>query len=72
MVHQSYSCLKLKGRTYYFSRRVPKKLQKHLKTDRVEVCLHTQLVSAAMLHAQLFLCDRHISCSQSRDISPAP
>ena len=63
MVHQSCSYLKLKGRTYYFSRRTPKRLQKHFKTDRVEVCLHTPLVSAAMLHAQLFSCDRHISCS---------
>ena len=63
MVHQSCSYLKLKGRTYYFSRQVPKRLQKHFKTDRVEVCLHTPLVSAAMLYAQLFLCHRHISCS---------
>ena len=43
MVHQSCSYLKLKGSTYYFSRRVPKPLQKHFKTDRVEVCLHTSL-----------------------------
>ena len=53
MVHQSCSYLKLKGRTYYFSRRVPKRLQKHFKTDRVEVCLHTQLVSAAARQAQV-------------------
>jgi hypothetical protein len=43
MVHQSCSYLKLKGRTYYFSRRVPKRLQKHFKTDRVEVYLHTSV-----------------------------
>ena len=42
MVHQSCSYLKLKGQTYYFSRRVPKHLQKHFKTDRVEVCLHSR------------------------------
>ena len=53
MVHQSCSYLKLKGQTYYFSRRVPKRLQKHFKTDRVEVCLHTQLVSAAARQAQV-------------------
>ena len=41
MVHQSCSYLKLKGNTYYFSRRVPKPLQKYFKTDRVKVCLHT-------------------------------
>ena len=41
MVRQSCSYLKLKGQTYYFSRRAPKRLQKHFKTDRVEVCLHT-------------------------------
>ena len=63
MVHQSCSYLKLKERKYYFSCRVPKRIQKHFKTDRVEVRLHTQLVSAAMLHAPLFLCDRHISYS---------
>ena len=28
--HQSYSYLKLKGRMYYFSRRVPKRLQEQL------------------------------------------
>ena len=29
MVHQSCSYLKLKGSTYYFSRRVPKRLHPH-------------------------------------------
>ena len=48
MVHQSCSYLKLKGSTYYFSRRVPKPLQKHFKTDRVEVCLHTPQQSSAV------------------------
>ena len=47
MVHQSCSYLKLKGSTYYFSRRIPKPLQKHFKTDRVEVCLHTPQQSSA-------------------------
>ena len=53
MVHQSCSYLKLKGSTYYFSRRVSKRLQRHFKTDRVEVYLHTQLVSAAAQKAQV-------------------
>ena len=53
MVHQSCSYLKLKGSTYYFSRRVPKLLQKHFKTDRVEVCLHTPQQSSAVRQAQL-------------------
>ena len=53
MVHQSCSYLKLKGRTYYFSRRVPKRIQKHFKTDRVEVCLHTTLESSARRQSQV-------------------
>ena len=53
MVHQSCSYLKLKGQTYYFSRRVPKRLQKHFKTDRVEVCLHTPQQSSAVRQAQV-------------------
>jgi integrase len=53
MVHQSCSYLKLKGSTYYFSRRVPKNLQKHFKTDRVEVCLHTPQQSSAVRQAQV-------------------
>ena len=51
MVHQSCSHLRLKEREYYFSRRVPERIQKHFKTDRVEVRLHTQLVSTEL---QLF------------------
>jgi len=53
MVHQSCSYLKLKGSTYYFSRRVPKPLQKHFKTDRVEVCLHTPQQASAVRQAQV-------------------
>ena len=53
MVHQSCSYLKLKGSTYYFSRRVPKALQKHFKTDRIEVCLHTPQLSSAVRQAQV-------------------
>lgn len=52
MVHQSCSYLKLKESTDYFSRRVPKPLQKHFKTDRVEVCLHTSQQSSAVRQAQ--------------------
>ena len=41
MGHQNAQYLKLKGTTYYFSRRVPKRLQRHCSTTRIEVCLHT-------------------------------
>ena len=53
MVHQKCSYLKLKGQTYYFSRRVPKRIQKHFKTDRVEVCLYTTLESSARRQSQV-------------------
>jgi hypothetical protein len=41
MGHQSAHYLKLKGKTYYFSRRVPKVLQQYSSVPRVEICLHT-------------------------------
>ena len=41
MGHQNAQYLKLKGTTYYFSRRVPKRLQRHCSSKRIEVCLHT-------------------------------
>ena len=41
MGHQNAQYLKLKGATYYFTRRVPKGLQRHCSGDRIEVCLHT-------------------------------
>ena len=41
MAHQNAQYLKLKGATYYFTRRVPKRLQRHCSGDRIEVCLHT-------------------------------
>ena len=41
MAHQSAQYLKLKWATYYFTRRVPKRLQRHCFGDRIEVCLHT-------------------------------
>ena len=41
MGHQNAQYLKLKGTTYYFSRRVPKRLQRHCSSIRIEVCLHT-------------------------------
>ena len=41
MGHQNAQYLKLKGATYYFTRRVPKRLQRHCSGDRIEVCLHT-------------------------------
>ena len=41
MAHQNAQYLKLKWATYYFTRRVPKRLQRHCFGDRIEVCLHT-------------------------------
>ena len=57
MVYQSCPYLKLKVWTYYFSRRVPKRLQKQFKNDRVEACLHTILVSSAPQQAQVLACE---------------
>ena len=54
MGHQSPHYLKLKGKTYYFSRRVPKELQKHSKYSRFEICLRTSDKSVAIKQA-LFL-----------------
>ena len=51
MSHQSPHYLKLKGKTYYFSRRVPKELQKHFKCLRFEVCLRTSIKSVALKQA---------------------
>ena len=45
MGHQSPYYLKLKRNTYYYSRRVPKELQKHSKCSRFEVCLRTSAKS---------------------------
>ena len=53
MGHQSPHYLKLKGKTYYFSRRVPKELQKHSKCTRFEVCLQTSDKSVAVKQAVL-------------------
>ena len=53
MGHQSPHYLKLKGKTYYFSRRVPKELQKHSKCSRFEVCLRTSIKSVAFKQAML-------------------
>ena len=41
MSHQIAHYLKLKGKTYYFTRRVPKVPQQHSSVPRVEICLHT-------------------------------
>jgi hypothetical protein len=48
MGHQSPHYLKLKGKTYYFSRRVPKTLQKHSNCSRIEICLNTSFESKAI------------------------
>ena len=53
MGHQSPHYLKLKGKTYYFSRRVPKELQKHSKCSRFEVCLRTSAKSIAFKQSML-------------------
>lgn len=53
MGHQSSHYLKLKGKTYYFSRRVPKALQKHSNCSRIEICLHTSFESKARRQASL-------------------
>ena len=53
MGHQSPHYLKLKGKTYYFSRRVPKALQKHSNCSRIEICLHTSFESKAIRQASL-------------------
>ena len=51
MVHQSCSYLKLKGSTYYFSRRVPKNLQKHSRLIVLKsVCV---LISSLQLYVRL-------------------
>ena len=42
MVHQNAHYLKLMGSTYYYTRRVPKTLQKYASVNSVEVCLHTK------------------------------
>ena len=53
MSHQSSHYLKLKGKTYYFSRRVPKVLQQDTSVSRVEVCLHTNCRTFAQRQALL-------------------
>lgn len=53
MSHQSSHYLKLKGKTYYFSRRVPKVLQQDTSVSRVEICLHTNSRTLAQRQALL-------------------
>ena len=53
MDHQRPHYLKLKGKTYYYSRRVPKELQQYSKTPRFETCLHTVCRSRAAEQASL-------------------
>ena len=53
MGHQSPHYLKLKRKTYYYSRRVPKELQKHSQCIRFEVSLHTSQRSEALRQALL-------------------
>lgn len=51
MDNQNRRYLKIKGSTYYFTRRVPKTLQKYCNIRRVELCLHTASVSCAQRQA---------------------
>ena len=53
MDHQRPHYLKLKGKTYYYSRRVPKELQQYSNTARFETCLHTVCRSRAAQQAAL-------------------
>ena len=53
MDHQRPHYLKLKGKTYYYSRRVPKELQQYSKTARFETCLHTACQNQAAQQATL-------------------
>ena len=53
MVHQNAHYLKLKGSTYYYTRRVPKALQKYASVNRVEVCLHTKHESSGLRQSRL-------------------
>ena len=53
MDHQRPHYLKLKGKTYYYSRRVPKELQQYSKTLRFETCLHTACENQAAQQATL-------------------
>lgn len=48
MVHQNAHYLRLKGSTYYYTRRVPKALQKYASVNMVEVCLHTKHEASAL------------------------
>jgi integrase len=53
MVNQNPSYLKLKGSTYYFTRRVPKVLHKFSNASRVDICLHTSSKNIAHRQANL-------------------
>ena len=61
MSHQSSHYLKLKGKTYYFSRRVPKVLQQDTSVSRVEICLHTNCRTFAQ--RQALLCQAPFVCT---------
>ena len=69
MGHQSSHYLKLKGKTYYFSRRVPKELQKQSKCSRIEVCLRTSVKSLAFKQSMLLAqeLDDHWSILRRRE-----
>ena len=58
MSHQNARYLKLKGKTFYFSRRVPKPLQSVTSVNRIEVCLHTRSRPYAERQALLLCCHR--------------
>ena len=65
MGHQNAHYLKLKGKTYYFSRRVPKPLQVYTSVTRVELCLRTSVKSSALRQSMLLNADLEDQWSRS-------
>ncbi len=53
MGHQRYPYLKLKGSTYYYTRRIPKALHHTCGFTRFEACLHTSSASSAIKQSML-------------------
>ena len=51
MVHQKCTYVRRKGKTYYFTRRIPKELQRFCGLSRFETCLHTSDINSARRQA---------------------
>jgi len=58
MSHQSAHYLKLKVKTYYFTRRVRKVLQQYSSVPRAEICLHT--ISQPLAQRQALLLSQEL------------